>query len=109
MNTRFRTEKGFAEFPIFEVEVIRKDKGNKREFYPFFGTDIYLIERTNEKNRFYLAALTKEMQDAAIKTYGKDSFFLKTLQEVDEVLKQIIITLNYTKEFAENLFEVAHD
>lgn len=78
-NNRFEAKTTDGKF----VEVFDKHIYLSKPLYPIGG-------------KYYrLVGLGGQVQNAFFKTFGKDMLFLSNLTEVDEVLQQIIITLNY--------------
>jgi hypothetical protein len=63
-------------------------------FVEVFDKHIFLYKNSNGK-KYDLAGLTGKVKDAFIKTFGKDLIILSNLTEVENALKQIIITLEY--------------
>jgi len=98
METRITYDKGFSNFPNFEVLATREDKPNDPpKFVRVFSTNIYCskLEYPIRDNYFRLVGLHGEIQDAFFKTFGKDMLFLKNEKEIENALKQVIITMKY--------------
>lgn len=98
MDTRITYDKGFSNFPNFEVLVTREDKPNDPpKFVRVFSTNIYCskLEYPIRDNYFRLAGISGGMDNAFIKTFGKDMLFLKNEKEIENALKQVIITMKY--------------
>ena len=98
METRIIYDKGFSNFPNFEVLATREDKPNDPpKFVRVFSTNIYCskLEYPIRDNYFRLAGISGGMDNAFIKTFGKDMLFLKNEKEIENALKQVIITMKY--------------
>lgn len=97
MKTRITYKNGFSDFPIFEV-IATTNNNNIPSYYKPFKDNIYIAKLifpiANDK--FYrLVGLHGEIQDAFFKTFGTDILFLKNETEIENALKQVIITMNY--------------
>lgn len=99
METRITYDKGFSNFPNFEVLATREDKPNEKpKFARVFSTNIYCskLEYPIGNDKYYrLAGITGGLDNVFIETFGKDMLFLKNENEIQEALKQVIITMKY--------------
>lgn len=98
METRITYDKGFSEFPNFEVLATREDKPNEPpKFARVFSTNIHCSKLEYPiKDRYYrLMGICGGLDNVFIKTFGKDMLFLKNEKEIENALKQVIITMNY--------------
>ena len=98
METRITYDYGFSNFPNFEVLATREDKPNEQpKFARVFSTNIYCSKLEYPiKDKYYrLAGISGGLDDVFIETFGKDMLFLKNENEIQEALKQVIITMKY--------------